>query len=56
MLKLANAVSQAILRYYTVNTHPGCTKPGSPNYNYQANVDDQSCEGLMENLNLGGVF
>ncbi|XP_061079318.1 macrophage-expressed gene 1 protein-like [Conger conger] len=56
LLKLANAVSQAILRYYTINTHPGCTKPGSTNYNYQANVDDESCEGLTENLNLGGVF
>ncbi|KAJ8362977.1 hypothetical protein SKAU_G00118080 [Synaphobranchus kaupii] len=56
VLKLANAVSQAILRYYTVNSHPGCTNPGSPNYNYQANIDDQSCDGLTENLNLGGVF
>ncbi|KAJ8362973.1 hypothetical protein SKAU_G00118040 [Synaphobranchus kaupii] len=54
-----NLVAQdrsAILRYYTVNSHPGCTNPGSPNYNYQANIDDQSCDGLTENLNLGGVF
>ncbi|KAJ8246204.1 hypothetical protein GJAV_G00264890 [Gymnothorax javanicus] len=56
VLKVSNAVTQAITRYYTVNTHPGCTNPGATNYNYQANVDDQSCEGLTENLNLGGVF
>ncbi|KAG9328562.1 hypothetical protein JZ751_012976 [Albula glossodonta] len=54
--KLASTVSKAIQCYYTVNTYPGCTKPESPNYNYQANVDDESCDGLTNNLNLGGVF
>ncbi|KAI1886548.1 hypothetical protein AGOR_G00196930 [Albula goreensis] len=43
--KLASTISKAIQCYYTVNTYPGCTKPGSPNYNYQANVDDESCDG-----------
>ncbi|KAL4648711.1 macrophage-expressed gene 1 protein [Arapaima gigas] len=56
VLKVRKAVFQAILSYYQVNTHPGCTNSSSPNYNYQANFDDQSCEGLTTNLSFGGVF
>ncbi|KAL4648716.1 macrophage-expressed protein 1-like [Arapaima gigas] len=54
--KVSQAVSQAIEHYYTFNTHPGCTDPSSANYNYQANVDDQSCKFITLNLNFGGVF
>ncbi|XP_007231672.3 macrophage-expressed gene 1 protein [Astyanax mexicanus] len=54
--KLAVSVSQAIERYYKVNTHPGCVKPDSKNFNFQANVDDASCEGPNTNLSFGGVY
>ncbi|XP_023857680.1 macrophage expressed 1, tandem duplicate 1 [Salvelinus sp. IW2-2015] len=54
--KLALSVSQAIQRYYTINTHPGCVEPDSKNFNFQANMDDSSCEGPATNLSFGGVF
>ncbi|KAJ8006192.1 hypothetical protein DPEC_G00125680 [Dallia pectoralis] len=54
--KLAFSVSQAIQRYYTINTHPGCVDPESKNFNFQANMDDSSCEGPATNLSFGGVF
>ncbi|XP_035236045.1 macrophage expressed 1, tandem duplicate 1 [Anguilla anguilla] len=54
--KLALYVSQAADRYYQVNSHPGCVKPDSKNFNFQANVDDNSCEGPATNLSFGGVF
>ncbi|XP_066500680.1 macrophage-expressed gene 1 protein-like [Hoplias malabaricus] len=54
--KLALLVSQAIERYYKVNAHPGCVKPDSTNFNFQANVDDNSCEGPTTNLSFGGVY
>ncbi|KAL7885053.1 hypothetical protein AOLI_G00078230 [Acnodon oligacanthus] len=54
--KLAVFVSRAIERYYKINTRPGCVKPDSKNYNFQANVDDTSCEGPSTNLSFGGVY
>ncbi|XP_017570284.2 macrophage-expressed gene 1 protein-like [Pygocentrus nattereri] len=54
--KVALFVSQAIERYYKINTRPGCVKPDSKNFNFQANVDDNSCEGPSTNLNFGGVY
>lgn len=54
--KLAMYVRQAAETYYDVNTHPGCVKPDSQNFNFQANVDDNSCEGPATNLSFGGVY
>ncbi|KAJ8381014.1 hypothetical protein SKAU_G00017920 [Synaphobranchus kaupii] len=54
--KLALTVRQAVERYYDINTHPGCVKPDSQNFNFQANVDDNSCEGPATNLSFGGVY
>ncbi|XP_018600883.1 macrophage-expressed gene 1 protein-like [Scleropages formosus] len=53
---LRDVVSQAIQLYYTVNTIPGCTDPGSQHFNYQANVDDHSCTDSTKNFSFGGVF
>lgn len=54
--KLALTVSKAINRYYKVNTRPGCVDVNSNNFNYQANLDDNSCEGPATNLSFGGVY
>lgn len=54
--KVAKSISQAIDLYYTVNTHRGCVKVDSTNFNFQANVDDGSCEGPATNLSFGGVY
>ncbi|KAK7933646.1 hypothetical protein WMY93_004542 [Mugilogobius chulae] len=54
--KVSQSLKKAILRYYGVNTRPGCVDVSSKNFNFQANVDDASCEGPATNLSFGGVF
>ncbi|XP_061757011.1 macrophage-expressed gene 1 protein-like [Nerophis ophidion] len=54
--KIAKSVSKAIQRYYKVNTRPGCIDVNSQNFNLQANIDDDSCEGPATNLSFGGVY
>ncbi|KTF73886.1 hypothetical protein cypCar_00048051 [Cyprinus carpio] len=54
--KLALLVSQAAEQYYKINTIPGCISPDSKNFNFQANVDDASCEGPVTNLSFGGIY
>lgn len=54
--KVALTVSQAIEQYYKVNTRPGCVDINSKNFNFQANIDDSSCEGPATNLSFGGVY
>lgn len=54
--KVAHSVSQAIERYYKINMRPGCVDINSKNFNFQANVDDASCEGPATNLSFGGVY
>ncbi|XP_073723862.1 macrophage-expressed gene 1 protein-like [Misgurnus anguillicaudatus] len=54
--KLALLVYEAADNYHKVNTIPGCLDPNSKNFNFQANVDDASCEGPVTNLSFGGVY
>ncbi|KAI3372771.1 hypothetical protein L3Q82_023237, partial [Scortum barcoo] len=54
--KVALKLRQAIERYYKVNMRPGCVDVSSKNFNFQANVDDASCEGPATNLSFGGVY
>ncbi|XP_054828236.1 macrophage-expressed gene 1 protein-like [Eublepharis macularius] len=54
--QVATTVENAIRLYYAVNTHPGCVKPDSSNFNFQANVDDGSCQNPNTNFSFGGVF
>ncbi|XP_035763312.1 macrophage-expressed gene 1 protein-like [Neolamprologus brichardi] len=54
--KVALKVSQAVERYYKINTRPGCVDVNSKNFNFQANKDDNSCEGPATNLSFGGVY
>ncbi|XP_031616151.2 macrophage-expressed gene 1 protein-like [Oreochromis aureus] len=54
--KVALTISRAIERYYKINTRPGCVNINSKNFNFQANMDDNSCEGPATNLSFGGVY
>nr|AAH95229.1 Zgc:110354 [Danio rerio] len=54
--KLAFSVQKAAERYYNINTTPGCTDQSSQNFNFQANVNDTSCQGPVTNLTFGGVY
>ncbi|XP_073723460.1 LOW QUALITY PROTEIN: macrophage expressed 1, tandem duplicate 2 [Misgurnus anguillicaudatus] len=56
VVKLYSSVQQAIERYYKINTIPGCVDPKSKNFNFQANVDDASCNGPVTNLTFGGIY
>ena len=56
VLQTANSVFNAINRYYKVNTRYGCTDPGSKNFNFQANVDDNSCGVKSTNFTFGGLY
>ena len=42
--------------YYMANTHHGCTDPSSPNFDYEANLNDNSCTAPHTNFTFGGVF
>uniref|UniRef100_A0A2I3G8E3 MACPF domain-containing protein n=1 Tax=Nomascus leucogenys TaxID=61853 RepID=A0A2I3G8E3_NOMLE len=54
--KVSKTVEIAVKRYYTFNTYPGCTDLNSPNFNFQANRDDGSCEGKMTDFSFSGVY
>lgn len=54
--RVAMTVYKAINRYYKVNTRSGCTNPNSPNFVFQANVDDSSCQPPQTNFTFGGIF
>ncbi|XP_019743681.1 macrophage-expressed gene 1 protein [Hippocampus comes] len=54
--KVAKLLTKAIERYYMINTRPGCVDVNSQNFNFQANVDDASCDGPATNLSFGGVY
>uniref|UniRef100_A0A8C6VAB9 MACPF domain-containing protein n=1 Tax=Naja naja TaxID=35670 RepID=A0A8C6VAB9_NAJNA len=54
--RVATTVENAIRLYYAINTHPGCVEPSSNNFNFQANVDDGSCQNPSTNYTFGGIF
>ena len=56
VLKVANALSKAVGRYYKVNTRHGCTNPSSSNFDFQANVNDNSCKPQQTNFTFGGIY
>ena len=57
VMEVANLVYKAINRYYKMNTVFGCAAdPSSPNFNFQANIDDGSCKASSTNFAFGGVF
>ncbi len=53
---VANAVRDAVETYYAHNIYRGCTKVDSPNFNYMANFDDNTCHAAHNNYTFGGVY
>lgn len=54
--ELIDYVYKSIVMYYRVNTHYGCTSPSSPNFDYDANLNDGSCAAPRTNYSFGGVY
>uniref|UniRef100_T1JN82 MACPF domain-containing protein n=1 Tax=Strigamia maritima TaxID=126957 RepID=T1JN82_STRMM len=54
--KMHVMLTKTIQNYYTFNSRLGCTKAKSPNFDYNANVDDGSCEAVSHNHSFGGVY
>ena len=54
--QVANFVSRAVSMYYKVNTRHGCTDPTSENFDFQANVNDNSCKRHDTNFTFGGIY
>ncbi|CAB3988351.1 Hypothetical predicted protein, partial [Paramuricea clavata] len=54
--KISALVLKSLQRYYKNNAITGCTDAESPNFNFQANLDDNSCKALQTNFTFGGVY
>ncbi|KAJ8302098.1 hypothetical protein KUTeg_021085 [Tegillarca granosa] len=54
--KLIQSVKTAVELYYKFNTYRGCTKRDSPNFSFQANIDDGTCKSKETNFTFGGVY
>ncbi|XP_069141132.1 macrophage-expressed gene 1 protein-like [Argopecten irradians] len=56
VLDLIGNVKDAINLYYKHNVYKGCTDADSPNFSFQANVDDGTCRSQSNNYTFGGVY
>jgi len=56
LLRLESLLKKVITNYYSYNTHTGCMKVDSLNFDYNANVPDGSCKPPAYNYTFGGVF
>lgn len=54
--ELVDMVFYGVQMYYRVNTHLGCTDLASPNFDYEANLNDGSCSVPHTNFTFGGVY
>lgn len=55
-MKLSQFVLKSIQSFYRHNTIKGCIDASSPNFNFQANLDDHSCKSPYTNFTFGGVY
>jgi hypothetical protein len=53
---VSDHVQSAINRYYKVNTHRGCTNPDAKNFDFNANLDDTTCQLTANNYSFGGLY
>lgn len=53
---LSALVLKSLQRYYKNNAITGCIDAESPNFNFQANLDDHSCKSPFTNFTFGGVY
>ena len=56
LFQVVDLVYSTVMSYYRINTHHGCTNPASKNFNFEANIDDGSCEAPQTNYSFGGVY
>ena len=57
LLTVMDYVYKAVTKYYKVNTIAGCTNSSKPTkFNFQANVDDGSCDGEKMAHFFGGMY
>ena len=56
VLAAANHIKEAVDKYYEVNTRRGCTDTSSENFNFFANIDDNSCTDKPSEFPFGGVY
>ena len=56
LLNVMDYVYKAVTRYYKVNTITGCMNSSSPNFNFQANLDDGSCNEERTTHLFGGIY
>lgn len=53
---VSDYVRKAINRYYKVNTRHGCTDPSAKNFDFHANLNDNTCTLAVTNFTFGGIF
>ena len=57
VFRVSEMVEQAVNCYYRANSIEGCTSPDAPNFNFQANLAEQStCKESSINFTFGGAF
>jgi hypothetical protein len=54
--KVHSSVKKAVYRYYIQNVHKGCTVRNVPNFSFQANVNDSTCDPPKTSFTFGGVY
>ena len=56
LTKTSDYIYKSIERYYKTNTIKGCTKMDSKNFNFHANLEDNSCAKDRQNFTFGGIY